>query len=149
LQTVPRAGRVRKHTNWWPTSRRSAAAPGTKRETASKLGNKKWALAANLHVIDTAIGVKYISKDTAFGAVGTAKHAHAVRANWFMNKLGRDTCWKTRRKMHQTVELQRIRKADKSREANASKVEDGAPAPVHSTFIELALRPKTVRSRDV
>jgi hypothetical protein len=141
-EKLHRARQVRIHTFWWPATRRSAVAP-PRWEAASKLVNKKWALAANLHVIDMAIHFKYFSDCTAWGTVGTAKHANTARVNWFIGNLDREKCWKTRRKMHQTVELQRICKAAKSRKANASKVEDAAPAPVHSTFTPLVFRPKT------
>ena len=147
LQTVPRAGRVRKHTDWDPSSRAFAVAPETKRETASKLGNKKWALVSNLTLVDTALAVKHTglgtyAKDVTSDVSGKMKYDHPGGAIGFIEKLDHYMCDQTRRTMHQTVELQRIRSAAKSRGADASKVEDAAPAPMHSTFMELALRSK-------
>ncbi|KAM0694619.1 hypothetical protein Q7P36_004975 [Cladosporium allicinum] len=147
LQTVPRTGRVRKHTDWVPSSRAFAVAPETKRKTASKLGNKKWALVSNLTLIDTALAVKHTglgtyAKDVTSALRGKMNYDHPGGAIGFIEKLELDMCYQTRRTMHQTVELQRIRSAAKSRGADASKVEDAAPAPVHSTFMELALRSK-------
>jgi hypothetical protein len=151
LQTVPRAGRVRKYTEWFPTSRAFAVAPGTKREIPTKLGNKKWALVSNLTVIDTALAVKHTglgtyAKDITSDASGKMKYDHPGGAIGFIEQLDHYMCYTTRRTMLQTVELQQICNVTKYRKADASKMEgDAAPTPVRPTFMELALRPKTAR----
>ena len=102
---------------------------------------------SNLTLVDTALAVKHTglgtyAKDVTSDVSGKMKYDHPGGAIGFIEKLDHYMCDQTRRTMHQTVELQRIRSAAKSIGADASKVEDAAPASVHSTFMELALRSK-------
>ena len=118
-------------------------APGTKREKASKLGNKKCALYARFCATASALVTRHagLVKHAIKRTPNAMKYIHhlgaAIRS---IEKLDLHGCYQGRRMMHWTVELQRIRKAAKVRKTDASKAGDAArAAPVQSSFLELDL----------
>jgi hypothetical protein len=85
------------------------------------------------------ISLKSCAQDHTSFASGTMKYEGAVG---FLEKLNYGIDRRISRMMHHAVFI--CNAQAKFKEAIASKVEDVAHAPVHPTFTELALRPRTV-----